>query len=183
MAKAKESLEPKRPEQQSEQTGERRQSPARHEPYHPSSIWSGSGGPLGLINRFADEMERMFENLGFGRGWGEIGQDAWSPQIEVFKRGGQFIVRADLPGLKKDDVKVDVTDDAITIQGERKQEHQEEREGWHRSERSYGSFFRSIPLPEGINVDEAKASFRDGVLEIAMPAPQVEERRRSIEIK
>ena len=147
------------------------------------------------MSRFADEMDRMFENFGFGRGmitpwagrgWGETGQSGmstWSPQIEVFERNGQFIVRADLPGLTKDDVKVDVTDNALTIQGERKQEHEESREGWHRSERSYGSFFRSVPLPEGINAEEAKANFRDGVLEITMPSPQRQERSRSIEIK
>jgi HSP20 family protein len=110
-------------------------------------------------------------------------QGMWSPQIEAFERKGEFIVRADLPGLNKDNVKVDITDDTLTIQGERKQEHEENREGYHRSERSYGSFCRTIPLPEGANTDEAKASFRDGVLEISMPAPQREERRRQIEIK
>src|SRR5262245_59513220 len=180
MAKAKQSPEPDRPEQQTEQ----RQTLARHEP-HSASLWGG--GPFALMSRFADEMERMFEDFGIGRRLGrvrgEIGQVVWSPQVEAFERGGQFTVRADLPGLTKNDVKVDITDDALTIQGERKQERKEEGEGWHRSERSYGSFFRSIPLPEGVNADEAKASFHDGVLEITMPAPRREERRRSVEIK
>jgi HSP20 family protein len=147
--------------------------------------------PFSMMNRFAEEMERMFEDLGIGRSWlasrirpgmAEIGQAMWSPQIEIFERGGQFIVRADLPGLTKDNVKVDITDEALIIQGERKQEHEEDREGWHRSERSYGSFYRSIPLPEGIKAEEAKANFRDGVLEISMPAPQHEGRRRQIDI-
>lgn len=148
--------------------------------------WSAS--PFSMMNRFAEEMDRLFDSFGFGRGWlaprgwGEVSQAMWTPQIEAFERNGEFIVRADLPGLNKDNVKVDITDNALTIQGERKQEHEEKREGFHRSERSYGSFYRTIPLPEGVSADEAKASFRDGVLEISMPAPQREERRRQIEI-
>jgi len=165
MAKAKQGDETDR----SERTSERREALSRHEPT--------------LMNRFANEIERLFEDFGLGRVWGEVGRAEWAPEIEVFERGGQLIVRADLPGLTSNDVKAEITDNALTIHGERKREHKEEREGWYRSERSYGSFFRSIPLPEGINADEAKASFRDGVLEITMPAPKREERRRSIEIK
>ena len=93
------------------------------------------------------------------------------------------MVRADLPGLSRDDVKVDVTDDAITIQGERRREHEDERGGVYRSERSYGSFQRVIALPEGAITDQAKASFRDGVLEITMPAPSEQVTRgRRLEI-
>jgi len=95
----------------------------------------------------------------------------WLPQIEVLEREGQFVVRADLPGLVKDDVKVEVTDDLLTIQGDRKQEKKEEREGYCYSECSYGSFFRSISLPAGAEASKATAEFRDGVLEVAMPAP------------
>jgi HSP20 family protein len=177
MAKAKEA---------SQQSNERTTGLARRESTS-AEPWSGS--PFSMMSRFADEMERLFDNFGFGRSWltprgfGELGQSMWRPQIEVFERNGEFIVRADLPGMNKDNVKVDITDNALTIQGERKQEHEEKHEGFHRSERSYGSFYRTIPLPEGINADAAKASFRDGVLEISMPAPQREERRRQIEIK
>jgi HSP20 family protein len=152
-----------------------------------SSAWGGS--PFSLMNRFAEEMDRLFDNFGFGRsqlaprGWGEKEGSLWSPQLEVFERDGQMIIRADLPGLGKDDVKVNIEDNALTIQGERRQEHEENREGWRHSERSYGSFYRSIPLPEGIDAAQAKANFRDGVLEITMPAPKREERRgRQIEI-
>jgi HSP20 family protein len=178
MARAKQGIEPNRP-QQGEREGERQGELVRRQSHHPSA-WSS---PFALMNRFADEMDHLFEDFGFGRGWGEMGPAAWSPQIEAFERGGQFIVRADLPGLTKDDVKVEINDDALTIQGERKQESEEEREGFYRSERSYGSFLRSIPLPEGVKADEAKANFRDGVLEITMPVLQRAESRRSIEIK
>ena len=156
-----------------------------------------AGSPFSFMRRFSEEMDRLFEDFGFGRGWlapgfgrdffpagfGEFGQSGWSPQVEVFERGGQLVVRADLPGLTKDDVKVEVTDNAINISGERKSEHEEKGEGFYRSERSYGSFYRQIPLPEGVNADAADATFRDGVLEITMQAPQRQQRGRRLEIK
>ena len=167
---------------------------ARRSPYG-LSPWMGE--PFEIMNRMAEEMDRIFEDFGMGRGlltpgWRTMaprsqrgfGQGLWSPQIEVFERQGQLCVRADLPGLKKEDVNVQITDDALTIQGERRQEQEEDREGFYRSERSYGSFFRSIPLPEGINPDDAQATFKDGVLEITMPMPpQVQQRGRQLEIK
>jgi HSP20 family protein len=155
-----------------------------------------SRGPIGMLERFADEMDRVFDDFGFGRAWlsrpgrgwaglrgrGKI--DSWIPAVEVFHRNNELIVRADLPGLKKDEVNVEVTDDALTIQGERKREHEEEREGVYRSERSYGSFRRVIELPSGTITDQAKATFKDGVLEISVPAPSEQVRRgRQLEIK
>ena len=177
-------------DQSSQQTGL-----ARREQAWPSLM---AGSPFAFMRRFSEEMDRLFEDFGFGRGlavpsfgrdlmprgFGEFGQGAWSPQVEVFERGGQLVVRADLPGLNKDDVKVEVTDDAITISGERKSEHEERGEGFYRSERSYGSFYRQIPLPEGVSGDDAAATFNNGVLEITMQAPQREERRgRQLQIK
>jgi HSP20 family protein len=158
------------------------------------SYWQNS--PFSLMNRFADEMGRLFDDFGFGRSWfgpfeksglsmsglGDFNQTLWSPQIEAFEREGKLIVRADLPGLSKDDVKIEISDDLLIIKGERRQENEESREGFYRSERSYGSFYRVIPLPEGVEPDNAVAEFRDGVLEITMPAPQRQQRRRSIEI-
>src|SRR5947207_10376866 len=148
MTKAKQSLE--KPEQNNQQQNQQGNQPQQgmtpRESYAPStwsgSQWDTSFSPFSMMSRFADEMDRMFENFGFGRGllpsfgrgWGDTGQSsmaAWSPQIEAIDRNGQFIVRADLPGLTKDDVKVEVTDQGLTLQGERKQEHEENREGWH----------------------------------------------------
>jgi len=142
---------------------------------------TGYSSPFRMLEQFTDEMDRLFDDFGFGRALGSrslspwrSGRNEWQtwmPEIEVFHRNNELVVRADLPGLTKDDVKVDVTDDRLIIQGERKREQTEEREGVYRSERSYGSFSRMIPLPEGTMADEAKASFKDGVLEITMPAP------------
>lgn len=140
--------------------------------------------PFGMLERFADEVDRMFEDFGLGRGFGRTssatGLVAWAPQVDVSHNNNELTICVDLPGMHKDDVKVDVTEDAVTIQGERRREHEEEKGGVFRSERSYGSFYRVIPLPDGAITDQAKATFRNGVLEIKLPAPpeQVSRGRR-----
>jgi HSP20 family protein len=142
-----------------------------------------SASPFELMRRFTDEMDRAFENWGLSRGSWAGGQTAvWSPAVEVFERDNNLVVRAELPGLNKDDVKVEVTDDGLVIQGERKREHEEKGEGFYRSERSYGQFYRLIPLPEGADAEQAKAQFENGVLEVAVPVPESQRRRRSIPI-
>lgn len=163
----------------------------RREQYAPTR----EGSPFAFMRRFSEEMDRLFGDFGFGRGFltpsfgrgfgtfGEAGGSLWSPQVEVFKRGGQLVVRADLPGMTKDDVNIEVTDDALIIRGERREEREEDEEGYYHSERSYGSFFRQIPLPEGANAENAQATFRDGVLEITMEAPQRQSRSRRLEIR
>jgi HSP20 family protein len=196
MAKAKEQqIAQQNNEQSLQQTGEQKQELTRREQYTPS-LWTN---PFSFMRRFSEEMDRIFEDFGFGRsligsrlssdllpstwGSGQAFQTLWNPEVEVFEKDGQLIVRADLPGINKDDVKVEVTDNAITIQGERKSEHEEKKQGYYRSERSYGSFYRSIPLPEGVNSEEANATFRNGVLEITMKAPERKPRGRQLEIK
>lgn len=143
--------------------------------------WGGS--PFRALQRMADEMDRMFDDFGLGRRWSsplwrETGTEAWAPDIDVFQKNNELTIRADIPGMKRDEVTVDIADDAVTIQGERKRESEEEREGYYRSERSYGSFCRVVPLPEGAMTEQAKANFRDGVLEITMPAPPASKGRR-----
>jgi HSP20 family protein len=149
------------------------------------SLWTGS--PFSSIfQRWNDEMDRLFQDVGFGRRGPSMaveGARVWSPQIEVFQKGNDLIVRADLPGLSKDDVQVDINENVLTIQGERRQEHEEEREGWYRNERSFGSFYRDVPLPEGTIADSAKATFKNGVLEVVLQAPPREvSRGRRLEI-
>jgi HSP20 family protein len=176
-----------------EQTVQTTESPrqgglARRETFMPSPITN----PFAFMRRFTEEMDRLFEDF-FGGSliprWTEFGslsefrERMWSPQIEVFERDNQLVVRADLPGLTKDDVHVEITDDSLIIQGERKQEHEERREGFYRSERSYGRFYREIPLPEGVNAENATATFRNGVLEITLQVPERQPRGRRIEIK
>src|SRR5262245_11210525 len=159
-------------------------SPAREEGRLGTTRPSNWGaGPFRALQRMADQMDRMFEDFGVGSRWmrplwRETGVEAWAPQIDVFQKNNELTIRADLPGLKREEVTVEITDDAVAIQGERKREHEEEREGYYRSERSYGSFYRVIPLPEGTITEQAKANFKDGVLEITMPVPPKSKGRR-----
>lgn len=152
------------------------------------------GNPWSVFDQFADEMDRLFGDFGFGRGWlpsspargvgsRQFAAQTWRPAVEVFQRDHDLVVRADLPGLKKDDITVDCTEDAITISGERQSEEEHKEGGIYRSERHYGSFSRTIPLPEGAMTDQAKATFDNGVLEITVPAPPEQVRRgRRIDI-
>jgi HSP20 family protein len=146
--------------------------------------WGWDVSPFRAMQRMADEMDRLFDDFGFGRrglrppSWRETGAELWAPEVEVFQKNHEFTIRADLPGLKREDVTVDITDNDVTIQGERKHEKEEKREGYYRSERGYGSFCRVIPLPEGAISEQAKANFKDGVLEITMPAPPASKGRR-----
>jgi HSP20 family protein len=157
--------------------------------------------PFALMRRMMEDMDRMFEDFGVG---GQLGRDfglgrgslsplygssglgiepdggaatLWSPVVEVFERGDKLVVRAEIPGVTKEDIDVDIADDVLTIEGERRQESEDRGEGYYRNERSYGRFFRSIPLPEGVDADKAEAQFRDGVLEVSLPAPKREQRR------
>lgn len=170
---------------------DKRTNPTREErSLERSSSSYRSASPFNMLQRFADEVDRVFDDFGFGSTRSRLpwrsplsSQAMWSPDVEVFHRNSELVIHADLPGLTKDEVKVDVTESAVTIQGERHRQHEEEHEGIFRSERSYGSFHRTIPLPEGVIVDQAKATFKDGVLEITMPAPPEQARRgRRLEI-
>ncbi len=162
-----------------------------------SPRWSRAGGftsPFELMNRMSEEMDQMFDRMlgGFGlpsRSWSRgvpvIGREGtWTPRVEAFQQGDRFVVRADLPGMKKEDVQVELTDEALTIRGERHDEHEEQREGYFHSEREYGQFYRAIPLPAGVISESAQASFRNGVLEVSMQAaPSEANRGRKLEIK
>jgi HSP20 family protein len=141
--------------------------------------------PFGMMRRFFDDMDRMFAgglpNLDRFSSW--TPSEMFSLHVDAFERDGKFVITADLPGLNKDDVKIDITEDAVLIEGERKYEHEKREEGLYRSERSYGQFRRQIPLPHGVKTDTAKANFRNGVLEITMEAPQLAKTRRRIQIQ
>jgi HSP20 family protein len=134
--------------------------------------------PFEFMRRFGEEMDKLFGDFDFGRSWlppaiaRSAGPGLWAPEIEMFEQDGELIVRADLPGLTKDDVNVEIDNDAITIEGERRSAQNENREGFYRTERSYGKFYRRLPLPDGVDAENADATFRDGVLEITMNAPK-----------
>ena len=93
----------------------------------------------------------------------------WSPSVDVAETGEEFQIKAELPEVKKDDVKVSVDGGVLRIEGERKQEKEEKNKKWHRVERSYGSFLRTFSLPENIDQTKVRADFKDGILNVHLP--------------
>jgi HSP20 family protein len=186
MAKAKETQETMR----SDESRERESALAQPRTGELSRDFGGFryASPFSFMRRFSEEMDRLFEDAGFGSSWlgrpysqrSELNSFAWSPQIETFQRDNQFVLRADLPGLNKDDLKVIVDGNCLAIQGERKKEWTSDQEGGggYRSERSYGSFYRCVELPQGVQAENVSATFRDGVLEVKMPAAEQKQARR-----
>jgi HSP20 family protein len=158
----------------------RRNQMSRWEPW-------ASAGPFSMMRRWIEEMDRVFEDFGFPtfeRFRPSISESGFAPHVDMFERDGKLVISADLPGMKKDDVKVDITEDSVVIEGERKYEHEErEQEGVYRSERGYGHFRREIPLPPGAKTDTAKANFKNGVLEITIEAPELAKNRRRLQIQ
>lgn len=135
--------------------------------------------PFELMRQFTEEMDRIFGAA--PRLTGEIA--AWTPAIEVKEKEGKLLVTAELPGLKNEDVKVHIDGGNLVVEGERKQEKEEKREGYYHSERSYGKFYRSIALPDGAKIDETIARFNNGVLEVAVPIPEAKTARKEIPVQ
>lgn len=125
--------------------------------------------PFALMRKFSEDMDKTFgpKMAGFAK------EGTWLPTLEVKEEKGKLLVTAELPGLKKEDIKVNVTENLLEFEGERKQEKEEKREGYFHSERSYGKFYRSLALPEGAKADQITANFNNGILEIIVPIPEV----------
>jgi HSP20 family protein len=147
--------------------------------------------PFALLRQMTSELDRVFEApFGAAFRWPSFRGVAlpeaanWAPEIDVFERDNRLVTKVDLPGLKKDDVKVEVTDGYLTISGERKAETEEKKDNIYRSERLYGSFYRAVPLPEGAKLEDVKATFADGVLEVSVPLPaKAEAKPRMVKIE
>jgi HSP20 family protein len=139
-----------------------------------------------MFRRLSEELDELFDRFGQDRPFFEPRRwtrGEWTPDVEMFERGGELVIRADVPGMRKEDITIETTEDEITFRGERKEEKEEKREGFYRAERTYGSFYRALPLPEGAKIDLAKAVVKDGVLEVTMPMLKVEEKKRRLEIQ
>ena len=150
----------------------------------------GYGDPLGMFRRMTSEFDRLFEEAAFPTAkWSlfrtqpALKSTNWLPQIDVFERDNRLVTQVDLPGMKKDDVKVEVNEGYLTISGERKIEMDEKKGEFYRCEREYGSFYRAVPLPDGVSFDDVKANFADGVLEVSVPLPVTAEKKRHVEIE
>ncbi|HEX2264782.1 MAG TPA: Hsp20/alpha crystallin family protein [Solirubrobacterales bacterium] len=141
--------------------------------------------PARELDAFQSDMNRLFDSF-FGRREGAAvngyGSRRWIPAMDLVETEDDLVLRADLPGLDRDDVDIEVKDGVLTISGERKAQHEEKREGFHRVERSFGRFSRSLELPKGVDPDSIGASFERGVLEVRMPKP-AERKPTRIEIR
>ena len=137
-----------------------------------------NASPFELMRRFGDEMSRLWS------GARDVGVErTWLPAIEVLERDGTMVIRVELPGVKEEDVHVELTDEGIVIHGERRLEEEERGDGFYRSERSYGQFYRLIPLPESADAERAAAEFKGGMLEVSVPIHRQASRQRQIPIK
>lgn len=149
---------------------------------------SFASDPFDAMRQMAGELSRMMDELWTdpgsfaGRGyWGM--SEAWLPEIEVRRTPDALVITADLPGIRREDIDIELMDGALRIAGERSMEHEDEQEGVVRSERRYGRFERVIPLPDGVDADKVTARFADGVLEVKVPVPEGTVTTRKIAVR
>lgn len=146
--------------------------------------------PIGMMRRMTEEMDQLFERFigrpiasRFGQGQGGAA-GKWMPQVEVVQQDDALLVSADLPGIRREDINIEVLHDRLTLEGERREQtpQPQTREAYRRSERCYGRFYRMIPLPHGVEPDQARASLQDGVLQIRIPMPVAARQPRRVDI-
>jgi len=131
--------------------------------------------PFSMLSDMEEMMDRML-----GRRWPmltrpmrrRIGSaSGWASHVDMYEQGNEIVVKAELPGISRDDIDVSLENGDLILKGERKSEHEVNEESYYRMERSFGSFYRRLPLPEGVEADRIAANFQDGVLEVRVPKP------------
>ena len=139
--------------------------------------------PFRELSTLQNEMNRLFNTVFDAPSPANAGSTLrrWMPAMDLVETADHFVLRADLPGMSQDDVKIEFEDGTLTVSGERKAEHESKNEGYYRVERAFGAFSRSLTLPHGIDPEAVTANFENGVLEIRVPKPE-ERKPRRIEI-
>ncbi|HWA55008.1 MAG TPA: Hsp20/alpha crystallin family protein [Solirubrobacterales bacterium] len=127
--------------------------------------------PLAEFGELRQRVEEMFHEAGIG------GDGAWTPSVDVLRKNGNVILRADLPGIKPEEVKITIEDDVLTLSGEHTEVSEEEGDDYMRRERRCGSFSRSMTLPAGVKAEDIQSTTADGVLEVTIPLPKAEENK------
>jgi HSP20 family protein len=127
--------------------------------------------PARELDSLQGDMNRLFDRF-FENGRTNGSARRWIPAMDLVETEDNLVLRADLPGMSEDDLNIEIKDGVLTISGERKARHEEKGEGFHRVERSFGSFSRSLSLPDGVDANGVAADFRDGVLEVRIPKPE-----------
>lgn len=138
--------------------------------------------PAREVQSIQQEMNRLFGSFFDSPGSEVAAVRRWIPAMDLVEGADSYVLRADLPGLTERDVKIEVEDRVLTVSGERRTEHEDRGEGYHRIERASGSFSRSLTLPEGIDPAAIEASFQNGVLEVRIPKP-AERKPTRVEVK
>jgi len=134
--------------------------------------------PFMPVRHFTEDMDRFF-----GMAPRAFNGGAWNPAIEVKFKEGKMFVTAELPGVRREDLKVHIEKGVLTLEGERHAEKEEKGEGYYHSERSYGTFFRTVALPENAKTDAVTAEMNNGLLEIAIPVPAEKTKRLEVPVK
>ena len=136
--------------------------------------------PVRELTSLQSEMNRLFNTFfdSPSTGGGGNGVRRWIPAMDLVETEDHFVLKADLPGMNEGDVNIEVEDNVLTVSGERKSEHEDKREGYYRVERSFGSFRRTLTLPEGVDPEAVNATFDKGVLEVRIPKPEERKPRR-----
>jgi HSP20 family protein len=125
--------------------------------------------PALLLEDFDKDIDSLFSSFfGPSRGGGSMAS-TWAPSLDIKETKEELVVTADLPGMKKEEIQLKVENGTLSLSGERKIEEKKDEEGWHRVERSYGSFYRSIALPQGVDESKVRAEYKDGVLKVSIP--------------
>jgi len=134
--------------------------------------------PARELQSIQHEVNRLFGSFLDPHAGVEIGARRWLPAIDLVEEGDHYVLRADVPGVSQDELKVELEDNVLTLSGERKSEHEERKDGYYRIERASGSFSRSLTVPEGVDPDAIEARFERGVLEVRIPKPAERKPRR-----
>jgi HSP20 family protein len=127
--------------------------------------------PFAELEDLRSRIDRMFSEMENGE------TRRWRMALDVIERDDRYVLRADLPGIKPDDVKIEVEDDVLTVSAEHEESEEEKKDNYLRRERRYGSFSRSVTLPKGVTADQVEATCKDGVVEVGFPKPGKEERK------
>lgn len=140
--------------------------------------------PFKELEDMSNRMNRLFSRRSFGQDGGTeaLAVADWTPSVDVSETEGEYIIKAELPEVRKEDVKVTLEDGLLTIQGERRHEQDERTKKYHRIERSYGRFARTFSVPESVDDAKVKAEYRDGVLSLTLPKAE-KAKPRAIEVK
>jgi len=138
--------------------------------------------PFSLLDELRHELDRVWEWPRLGRGETETPRMTWWPRMDIFETKGKLVVQADLPGMTKENVDVAIEEGDLVLRGERTEEKEVSKQDFYRSERTFGSFYRRIPLTFEVDPTKVEATFRDGVLHVELPLPKEEKKPKAQKI-